>query len=105
MKSDPTPSTTPTPRIKTSHFWQQEMPLVTVLRALSSQENNDGDEGNAMAAAGDLLSALYDITEAAPELNMSNYDHDQVSQLNAAMVEAFSLLRAATKGKEDANGK
>lgn len=42
-----------------------------------------------------LLSTLYNIAEAAPELNMSNYDHDQVSELNAAMTEVFLLLKAA----------
>lgn len=84
-------------RLKTSHFSGQEMPVVTVLRALASQENNDGDEGNAMAIAGDLLSGLHDIAEAAPELNMSNYNDDDASALNQAMTEMFLLLKAATQ--------
>ena len=86
-----------TTRIKTDHFWNVEMPLATVLRALSSQENNDGDEGNTMAAAGDLLHLLYEIAESAPELNISNFNEDDVSRLNNAMTEIFILLKAATE--------
>jgi hypothetical protein len=86
-----------TTRIKTSHFWGIEMPVATLLRTFASQENNDGDEANAMIAAGDLLNALYEISESAPELNMSNYSDDDVSRLNSAMTEIFLLLKSATQ--------
>lgn len=48
--------------------------------------------------AGRLREAL-DVLEAAPELNMSNYDHEQVRQLNDAAIEATQLLRAALDRK------
>ena len=41
------------------------------------------------------LRALEDvkaILDDAPELNVNNYDHDQVCQLNTAMCEAWSLV-------------
>jgi len=37
----------------------------------------------------------YQILEDAPELNPSNYDHEQVCELNAKMVEAYLAFRAA----------
>lgn len=86
--------------LKTNHFSGVDTPLVTVLRALSSQENNDGDEGNSMAAAAEVLTRLHELADQAPELNMSNYDDQQVSELNAAMIEIYLILKAATK-KED----
>lgn len=45
--------------------------------------------------AGEALATVNAILEAAPELNPSNYDHDQVCELNAAMVEACLFSRAA----------
>lgn len=39
------------------------------------------------------LGPLQDIIEASPELNMGNYDEDQVMALNNAMIEACQLLR------------
>lgn len=47
-----------TPMIHTHHFGGREMPLITVLRALAAQEGNDGDEGNAMQMAADVLTKL-----------------------------------------------
>ena len=44
--------------IRTHHFGGREMPLITVLRALAAQEGNDGDEGNAMQMAADVLTKL-----------------------------------------------
>lgn len=44
--------------------------------------------------AGEALATVNAILEAAPELNPSNYDHDQVCELNAAMVEAYLFSRA-----------
>lgn len=40
------------------------------------------------------LAAVLEILEAAPELNMSNYDHEQVYQLNNDMIEATLRARA-----------
>lgn len=82
-------------QILTAHFSHRPMPIRAVLTALSSQENKDDDEGNAMAAAADLLTQLFAIAEAAPELNMSNYDESQVSEINDAMVKIYLLLKAA----------
>lgn len=42
----------------TAHFNGKDVPLVTVLRALSAQEGNDGDEGNAMQEAADEIERL-----------------------------------------------
>lgn len=36
----------------------------------------------------------YEITKSAPELNMSNYDHEQVAELNSTMFEAYAVLQA-----------
>jgi hypothetical protein len=44
--------------IRTAHFHNREVPLTSVLFALAAQENNDGDQGNAMQAAGDELVRL-----------------------------------------------
>ena len=38
------------------------------------------------------------IAFGAPELNMCNYDHEQVRQLNDAMCEVFAILDAARDG-------
>jgi len=46
-----------TPMIHTRHFGR-EMPLISVLLALAAQEGNDGDEGNAMQMAADVLTKL-----------------------------------------------
>ena len=43
------------------------------------------------AVIGNARSLAY----GAPELNMSNYDHEQVRQLNDAMCEVFTTLDAA----------
>jgi hypothetical protein len=43
----------------------------------------------------ELLRECLDIAERAPELNMSNYDHDEVSELNQAMTDITLKLRAA----------
>ena len=44
------------------------------------------------ALLGDLL-AVEDIAYNAPELNMCNYNHDDVANLNAAMCEIYDILR------------
>ncbi len=43
------------------------------------------------AAEGVVADALSVITDA-PELNPSNYDHEQACDLNAAMCEAYAIL-------------
>ena len=47
------------------------------------------------AALRAALEKIDSIATDAPELNMSNFDHDDVSALNAAMVEVFAITRAA----------
>lgn len=34
----------------------------------------------------------FAIIDAAPELNMGNYDHDDVDRLNSAMIDAHQIL-------------
>ena len=41
----------------------------------------------------DDVRTLFHVLYDAPELNPSNYDHDQVCELNSAMCEAFALCR------------
>ena len=44
-----------------------------------------------------VLKAASEMCEALPELNMSNYDHDDVAQLNSGAVELCLFLRAPLK--------
>lgn len=37
------------------------------------------------------------VMQDAPELNMSNYSHDDVALLNTAMCEAYSIIKEALK--------
>ena len=46
----------------------------------------------------------YQILEDAPELNPSNYDHDQVCELNSKMVEACLAFRAALEATKAERG-
>lgn len=48
----------------------------------------------------EALEELRGILEDAPELNPSNYDHDQVCELNAKMVEAYLFLTALSNTGE-----
>lgn len=50
----------------------------------------------------EALRELSDILENAPELNPSNYDHEQVCELNAKMVEACLFARAALAAHQQA---
>ena len=43
------------------------------------------------------LSTARDIAHQAPELNVSNYDHDQVCELNTAMIEVHGELTELLK--------
>lgn len=40
-----------------------------------------------------VLQTVFDILESAPELNPSNYDHEQVCDLNAKAVEAYMVIK------------
>ena len=40
------------------------------------------------------LEDVRGVIYASPELNHSNYDHDQVCQLDTAMCEAWSIIEA-----------
>ena len=39
-----------------------------------------------------LLNSVHEISYKSPELDMCNYDHDQVAEINSDMVEIFTLL-------------
>jgi hypothetical protein len=80
----------------TQHYHRKRLPIVAVLRGLGSQENM-GEDGDVMCAAADLISHLWELAEQAPELNMSNYDQDQVATLNATMIEIANTLHDATQ--------
>ena len=54
-------------KIFTQHFGKR-MPLVSVLHALAGQEGNDGDEGNAMQMAGEVIEDLMDAAVARDRL-------------------------------------
>lgn len=43
----------------------------------------------------EALNAILLAAENAPELNMCNYDHDQVADLNAAMIDIYQIAMAA----------
>jgi hypothetical protein len=45
---------------------------------------------------------LMELARLAPELNPSNYDHDDVCRLNAAMCELYEVVR---KYRPEANDK
>lgn len=46
----------------------------------------------------DLHETVLDLLENAPELNPSNYDHEDVCHLNSSMIEAFLTMRDAFAG-------
>lgn len=82
-------------KIKANHFHGREVPLGSLLSALAAQEGNDGDEGNAMQGAYDLLHQIYAIAKAAPEVNMANYTAQEVAKLNQGMADIVLLLKPA----------
>lgn len=41
----------------------------------------------------ELLNTIADIAYNAPELNISNYNHDEVRALNEAMIEIYNLVK------------
>ena len=49
----------------------------------------------APSPASDEVREAAEIAESAPELNLNNYDHEQVRELNDAMVAVTLKLRAA----------
>ena len=44
-----------------------------------------------------VIDTALSVASAAPEINPSNYDHDQVCDLNGAAVEVYSILYNARK--------
>jgi len=48
------------------------------------------------------IKTIEDIAHESPELNVNNYDHDQVCELNTAMIEVYTniieLLKEAADG-------
>ncbi len=57
--------------------------------------HREAAEARAREEGAKAMQEAFDIADAAPELNMSNYDHDQVDALNKAMNELHSVLKAA----------
>lgn len=64
---------------------------------MTGRENAETAREVAMGA----LRNASKIAEAMPELNPSNYDHDQVGDLNSRAIELVLFLRAALSGKEE----
>lgn len=64
---------------------------------VKAYEAEHADLRTQLAAAQETLEKARSVAYAAPELNMCNYDHEQVSKLNVAMCEVFTLLDAARK--------
>ena len=46
-----------------------------------------------LAALKERLVAVEQIARLAPELNLNNYDHDEVCELNDAMIQLYSIVR------------
>lgn len=57
---------------------------------------------------GEAIEQAHTVLHQCPELNMSNYDEDQVAELNGAMITAFTILDNITSqqptGAEVADG-
>lgn len=51
-----------------------------------------------------VLQDVFDILDAAPEINPSNYDHEQVCKLNSNAIQAFLLLKQALAKPDEAKG-
>lgn len=47
-----------------------------------------------------LISDALSVATDSPELNMSNYNHDDVALLNTAMCEVHGILKSGSKQKE-----
>ena len=48
-----------------------------------------------------MRAALISITELEGEINLNNYDSDDVSKLNNAFIETFHIARAVLEGVND----
>jgi hypothetical protein len=46
-----------------------------------------------VAALKERLAAVEQIARLAPELNLNNYDHDEVRELNDAMIQLYDIVR------------
>lgn len=81
----------------------------TKTKAISAWNTRPDDASNQALEAEnarlrELVGNIADIAFTAPELNPSNYDHDQVCAINSAMNEIASILpervRQALGGKQ-----
>jgi hypothetical protein len=52
-----------------------------------------------LETAREKLKKIAEIVEKAPELNMSNFDVDQVAELNSAMIEIWEVLQPDEGGE------
>ena len=48
----------------------------------------------------DEIRGAFECVEDCPELDMSNYNHNQVDELNKAMIEVYQMLQKALEGKD-----
>ena len=48
----------------------------------------------------DKIREAFECVEDCPELNMSNYDIDQVAQLNNVMIEVYQMLQKALEDRD-----
>ncbi len=77
----------------TAKRWKREMPANARFIA-AARSGWPADRERADRAEAALRQALW-TAEDAPELNPSNYDHDDVCQLNSAMIEVWKVLSTA----------
>lgn len=52
----------------------------------------------------EVVESAHTVAHAAPELNPSNYTHDQACELNTAMCEVFNILDTAREQQAGAKG-
>lgn len=57
--------------------------------------DSEGGEAERLREVIKNCQTAFDILEAAPEINPSNYDHDQVCELNAKVTEAYLIMKSA----------
>lgn len=50
----------------------------------------------------EAIQEAFSVTENTEELNMCNYNHDLVAQLNSGMIEVHAILSEALRGEEGA---
>jgi hypothetical protein len=49
----------------------------------------------------EVITQIFGIAENVPELNMNNYNEDEVRRLNDAMIEIYLICEKVCVGKDD----